>query len=101
MFPTIARSPRLQVRERGRGGRAASASNASCRYASFGLVEGDAEAEQRQAHFDRFLVGVLHGDFEVAAGSHGGDELVGERHEIGRASCRERVESSVVAWLVR
>jgi hypothetical protein len=27
---------------------------------SFGLVEGDAEAEQRQAHFDRFLVGVLH-----------------------------------------
>src|SRR6516225_2678985 len=48
--------------------------------ASFGLVEGDAEAEQRQAHFDRFLVGVLNGDFEVAAGSHGGNELVGERH---------------------
>src|SRR5262249_37407439 len=48
--------------------------------ALFGFVESDAEAEQRQAHFDRFLVRVLHGDLELATGSHGGNELVGERH---------------------
>src|SRR5262245_52993887 len=47
---------------------------------SFGLVEGEGEAEQRQAHLDRLFVGVLHRDLQVGAGAHGGDELVGERH---------------------
>ena len=47
---------------------------------SLGLVEGEPEAEQRQTHIDRLLVGVLHGDFQLAPGSHGGDHLVGQRH---------------------
>ena len=54
------------------------ACRASTPGASLRLVEGRPEAEQRQAHVDRFLVGVLHGDFQLAAGSHGGNELVGQ-----------------------
>src|SRR5713226_7942878 len=46
----------------------------------FRLVEREAEAQQRQAHLDRLLVGVLHRDFQLAAGSHRGDELVGHGH---------------------
>src|SRR5262249_61762764 len=38
--------------------------------ALFGFVESEAEAEQRQTHFDRFLVRVLYGDFELTSRSH-------------------------------
>src|SRR5262249_58023182 len=69
--------------------------------ALFGFVESEAEAEQRQAHFDRFLVRVLHGDLELATGSHGGNELVGERHcdeapDIGAGLDRLPLGSAVV-----
>jgi hypothetical protein len=36
--------------------------------ASLRLVECDPEAEQRQTHIDRLLVGVLHGDFQIGPG---------------------------------
>src|SRR4029450_10589991 len=43
------------------------------RAASLGLVEGQAEAEKRQAHLDRLLAGVLDGDLQVAARAEGGE----------------------------
>src|SRR5262249_24525833 len=44
--------------------------------ALFRLVESEREAEQRQAHLDRLLVGVLHRDLQLVAGAHGGEQLV-------------------------